>query len=152
VDLPALCRKIVAEVNAATQQKCPIEFTAEVPHGQAHLDETLSTVILTNLLNNAVKYSSAGKPVHLSLRREGDDAVIKVCDQGIGIPAADQKELFKSFHRGTNVGDVPGSGLGLTIVNRCLRLHGGSISFESVEREGAMFTVRLPAFVPASRD
>jgi signal transduction histidine kinase len=106
----------------------------------------LTGLILTNLLNNAVKYSPSGKPVHLSLRRDGENAVIEVRDEGIGIPSADQKELFKSFHRGANVGNVPGTGLGLTIVKRCVELHAGQISLTSVERQGTTFTVRLPAF------
>jgi signal transduction histidine kinase len=146
VDLPALCRRTVAEVTVATGHASPIEFATEAFDGEMRLDESLTGLILTNLLNNAVKYSPSGKPVHLSLRRDGENAVIEVRDEGIGIPSADQKELFKSFHRGANVGNVPGTGLGLTIVKRCVELHAGQISLTSVERQGTTFTVRLPAF------
>jgi signal transduction histidine kinase len=93
-----------------------------------------------------VKYSPDGKPVRLSLRREAKDAVLEISDHGIGIPAADQANLFKSFQRGSNVANVPGTGLGLTIVKRCVELHGGSISFISNEGEGTTFIARLPAF------
>lgn len=147
MDIAALCRRTIAEVTtAAAGTACSVEFAFDALNGETRLDETLSAIILANLLNNAVKYSSAGAPVHLSLRREGKDAVMEVRDKGIGIPMADQKELFKSFHRGSNVGNVPGTGLGLTIVKRCVELHGGSISFVSIERQGTTFTVRLPAF------
>ena len=146
VDLAALCRRAMDDVTVAIGRVCPIDFASEGLNGDTRLDETLAGIILTNLLNNAMKYSPAGAPVYLNLRREGKDAVMEVRDTGIGIPMADQKELFKSFHRGVNVGNVPGTGLGLTIVKRCVELHGGSISFVSIERQGTIFTVRLPAF------
>jgi signal transduction histidine kinase len=146
VDLPVLCRRAIAEVAAATGRARPIEFASRVLSGDAHLDETLSRIILTNLLNNAVKYSPAHGSVCLSLRREGKDAVLEVRDEGVGIPAADQANLFKSFHRGANVGNVPGTGLGLTIVKRCVDLHGGGITFVSAEGQGTTFIVCLPAF------
>jgi len=79
-------------------------------------------------------------------KREGADAVIEVQDRGIGIPEADRGRLFEAFHRATNVGQVPGTGLGLLIVKRCVDLHQGSIGFESVVGEGTTFTVRLPLF------
>ena len=65
-------------------------------------------------------------------------------DQGIGIPPADQEWLFDAFHRGHNVADCPGTGLGLVIVKRCLDLQGGKIQVESKEGEGTSVTVRLP--------
>jgi signal transduction histidine kinase len=147
VDLPALCRKVIEEVSTATQQRCPVLFDAELWRSETKLDDRLVTIILNNLLNNAVKYSSAGKPVHLSTRRDGVDVVFELRDQGIGIPSEDQAELFKTFRRGRNVGDVAGSGLGLTIVKRCVDIHRGNISFISSEDAGTTFTVRLPGFL-----
>jgi len=67
--------------------------------------------------------------------------------QGCGIPEADQKRLFQAFHRGANVRQISGTGLGLLIVRRCVTLHGGEIEFESVEGHGTTFTVRLPLFL-----
>ena len=131
----------------ATQQRCPVLFEAEMWRGSPQLDERLVTIILSNLLNNAVKYSSAGEPVHLSTRRDGVDVTIELRDEGIGIPSEDQAELFKTFRRGRNVGDVPGTGLGLTIVKRCVDIHRGNISFISSEDAGTTFTVRLPGFL-----
>jgi signal transduction histidine kinase len=146
VDLPGLCRRVIAEVRAAMSDGCMIEFAVGELLGEARVDDTLIGIILANLLSNAAKYSPTGKPIRLNLRREGKDAVLEVRDEGIGIPLADQRDLFKSFHRGANVGNVPGTGLGLTIVKRCVDLHGGCISFVSIERQGTTFTVRLPAF------
>jgi signal transduction histidine kinase len=70
--------------------------------------------------------------------------VCTICDQGIGIPKADQEWLFSAFHRGQNVADRPGTGLGLVIVKRCVDLHGGKIKVESNPGEGTIVTVTLP--------
>jgi signal transduction histidine kinase len=102
--------------------------------------------ILTNLLSNAVKYSANGQPVHFTVERQGREAVFVIADRGIGIPEADAKQLYHAFHRGRNVGERPGTGLGLVIVKRCVELHRGTIQFESREGEGTTFTVRLPLF------
>ena len=67
-------------------------------------------------------------------------------DAGIGIPDADQAHLFEAFHRGGNVGQVSGTGLGLVLVRRCCELHGGTVSVASREGAGTTFTVRLPVF------
>ena len=76
--------------------------------------------------------------------------VFTVSDRGIGIPAADLPHLFEAFHRAGNVGDTPGTGLGLVIAKRCADIHGGSISVVSAPGEGTTFTVRVPAYaVPA---
>jgi signal transduction histidine kinase len=68
-------------------------------------------------------------------------------DQGIGIPEADREWLFNAFHRGHNVDDRPGTGLGLVIVKRCIDLHGGKINVESKLGEGTVVTVRLPIWI-----
>jgi signal transduction histidine kinase len=72
--------------------------------------------------------------------------VISVADSGIGIPEADREKLFEAFHRARNVGETPGTGLGLVIVKRCVDLHGGGIRFESEEGKGSIFVATLPLF------
>jgi signal transduction histidine kinase len=103
--------------------------------------------IFINLLSNGVKYSPAGTTVHFRARREGLMAVFTVQDSGIGIPEADLPTLFEAFHRASNVGDIPGTGLGLVISKRCAELHSGSIQVKSKSGEGTTFTVRIPAWV-----
>lgn len=112
----------------------------------AQIDENLAVHVLTNLLSNAVKYSPAGGVVNVSAKAEGRDLVIQVADRGIGIAKEDQARLFESFHRGKNVGTIPGTGLGLAVVKRAVTAHGGSIEVRSEEGEGTTFTVRLPVF------
>jgi signal transduction histidine kinase len=101
-----------------------------------------------------VKYSAAGAEVRFLLTREGSEAVFQVVDKGIGIPETDVPHLFTAFHRGGNVGEVPGSGLGLGIVKRGVELHGGAIGIRSRLGEGTTVTVRLPVFEaePSKRD
>jgi signal transduction histidine kinase len=73
-------------------------------------------------------------------------AVFSITDHGIGIPDADLPSLFEAFHRGSNVGDLPGTGLGLVITKRCIDLHRGSIHVKSSPDHGSTFTVRIPAW------
>ena len=77
------------------------------------------------------------------------DSVFVVRDRGIGIPEADVKLLFQPFHRARNVGEAPGSGLGLVIVQRCVDLHGGTIKLDSTEGAGTTVTVTLGLFAAA---
>jgi signal transduction histidine kinase len=146
LDLDSLARKLADESLSATNRKCPIEWHAENDLSGATADEALLRHILSNLLSNGVKYSPAGTSVRFSGKREGRDAVFTVQDRGIGIPEADLPKLFEAFHRGSNVGEIPGTGLGLVIIKRCADLHGGSIQVQSKSGEGTTFTVRVPAW------
>lgn len=149
LDLAPFFRRLIDELHSATHGACPIHLDCpDLPVARA--DEALLRHILGNLITNAVKYSPSGMPVEVAVRREGGHVHIGVKDQGIGIPASDQAALFNAFRRGTNVGAISGTGLGLTIVKRCLALHGGSLSFESREGKGSLFQVQLPVFPPAT--
>jgi signal transduction histidine kinase len=111
---------------------------------EIYADKKLTQLIFNNLLTNAYKYSPEDSEVRINVGSEGNDVVIRVKDAGIGIPAEDIPNLFKSFHRGKNVGEIQGTGLGLAMVERAVEQHGGTISVESIERKGTTFEVRLP--------
>jgi PAS domain S-box-containing protein len=144
VELRTFVRRLVEEVLSTTGGRCPIELSiAEVPV-EIRADKRLLRHIFTNLLINAVKYSHAGWAVRFEIRCAGSAIVCAVQDQGIGIPEVDREWLFNAFYRGRNVGDRPGTGLGLLIVKRCVDLHGGKIRVESQLGEGTVVTVRLP--------
>jgi PAS domain S-box-containing protein len=144
LDLPAFLRSLIEELQAATAQRCPIEFEPGPLPGPIAADEGLLRHIFTNLLSNAIKYSPAGQAVHFTVRSERGHAIFTIEDHGLGIPEADQQWMFKAFHRGGNVGNLPGTGLGLTIVKRCVELHGGKIKFHSTTGLGTTFIVTLP--------
>lgn len=107
-------------------------------------DQDLLRQILINLLTNAIKFSPDGGSVTLHLKGEASRCVFLIQDQGMGIPLADQETVFQSFKRGGNVEMIPGTGLGLTITQACVDLHGGEISLNSIEGLGTTVTVVLP--------
>jgi signal transduction histidine kinase len=146
LDLNTFCRRIIDEVLSATNRRCPIALSLPSVLPEAAADERLLRHIFTNLLSNAVKYSEAGASVQLCVEQDGRDAVCAVRDQGIGISEEDQQELFQAFHRGSNVGSRPGTGLGLLLVKRCAELHGGEAQVRSKLSAGTIATVTLPVF------
>jgi signal transduction histidine kinase len=110
------------------------------------IDAQLLRHILLNLLTNALKYSPPESAVDCSVAAEDAGTLLfSVRDHGIGIPAQDLPRLFETFHRGANVGNVQGTGIGLHIVKQCVDLHRGSIDVDSTPGRGTLFHVRLPA-------
>jgi signal transduction histidine kinase len=146
VDLHSFCRRVVDEVLSATNRRCFIELGLNAVPEQAWADERLLEHIFTNLLSNAVKYSEPGATVRFSIESDGQHALCVVQDRGIGIPEPEQQQLFKAFHRGSNVGGRPGTGLGLMLVRRCAELHDGTVQLTSKVGEGTTVSVRLPLF------
>jgi signal transduction histidine kinase len=108
------------------------------------MDERLLRQIFTNLLSNAIKYSPVGSTVRFDLECVDGVAQFRIQDEGIGIPDADLSGLFESFYRASNVGTIPGTGLGLAIAKKCVDVHGGQITVESLVDVGTTFTVTLP--------
>lgn len=111
-------------------------------------DERLLFRAVRNLLSNAIKYSPDGGAVQITLTQTNNDVQIAVRDEGIGIPADDLPNLFKSFKRARNTVGISGTGLGLVIAKQAVELHGGSISVQSIEGEGTTFTIILPCQQP----
>jgi PAS domain S-box-containing protein len=100
--------------------------------------------ILYNLISNASKYSDAGKQVHVSAESKNSRVFFYVTDEGIGIPADDQKHLFDRFFRASNAGNIQGTGLGLHIVKRYVDLISGEVSFTSTYGKGSTFYFSIP--------
>ena len=146
LDFSSFCRRLVDELQSATNNKCPVQISMPDDAKNVFADERLLQHVFTNLLSNAVKYSPAGSAVQFDVERDGDFAVCRVCDHGMGIPETDIERLFSAFYRGRNAGQVPGTGLGLTIVKRCVELHRGKIKVESAVGRGTTVTVKLPLF------
>ena len=144
IDLQRVCREIADD--AQTQHplsRSTITTRFSPTLAQDRFDEKLLHHILGNLLSNALKYSPNGKAVNFHVFPENAHTVFEVTDQGIGIPEDEIPHLFASFHRASNVGDIPGTGLGLAIVKNSVDLHGGSIRVTSRPGHGTSFTVHL---------
>ncbi|WP_051113316.1 PAS domain S-box protein [Lunatimonas lonarensis] len=110
-----------------------------------YTDKNLLRHVLSNLIENAVKYGKPdGEGTELQLEFNSKDIQILVKDRGIGIPEADQKHIFGSFYRAKNADLIPGTGLGLHIVQEFTSRLRGTISFVSKENEGTTFKLTLP--------
>jgi signal transduction histidine kinase len=144
LDLEKFCTELtdILQVNVGSQHR--ILFTFQGESSQAQMDEDLLNCIFTNLISNAIKYSPQNSTIWFDLICKDGLATFQVKDQGIGIPLTDQTRLFQTFYRASNVGVVPGTGLGLTIVKKCVELHGGHIQLESEQNVGTTVIVTLP--------
>jgi signal transduction histidine kinase len=144
IDLEKFCLHLVEEMQINADSKHKISFVSQGQCIKASVDEKLLRSILTNLLSNAIKYSPQGGEVHLALTCEQKEVIFQIQDQGIGIPPEDLPHLFEPFHRGTNVEHIAGTGLGITVVKKCLDLQGGKISLDSQVGVGTTVTVTIP--------
>ena len=162
IDLDQLCYQLVEAIELTADAKNSIKWQCHGQNQIVNLDEKLIRYILTNLLSNAVKYSPQGQDVNFNLTYKtealvppcpGDlippipplqGIVFQIQDKGIGIPPEDQNHLFDLFHRGANVGEIPGTGLGLSVVKKCVELQRGEIAFKSEVGIGTTVTVTIP--------
>ena len=104
----------------------------------------LFSLILNNLVNNAIKYSPKNTEITITVEQNKNLTTIQVIDCGIGIPEKDQKNIFERYFRAENVINTQGTGIGLNIAKNHLENLGGTISFESKEHEGTTFTITIP--------
>jgi len=146
LDVTACFRRIADEVLSATNRRCSIQLCLPRDLPQANADERLLSHVFTNLLSNAIKYSEPGTLVRFSVKKHGASARCVISDQGIGISQEDQQRLFTAFHRGSNVGNRSGTGLGLLLVKRCVDLHHGKVQIQSKLGKGTTVIVALPFF------
>jgi len=146
-DLVAVVRRVAAE-QQQTAECHRIHVEASRPELVGAWDEVRLARVVNNLVGNAIKYSPEGGDVAVTLAAEEDAggtwAVLRVRDQGVGIPAADLPHIFDRFHRASNVGGISGAGIGLASARQIVEQHGGVISAESIDGAGSVFAVRLP--------
>jgi PAS domain S-box-containing protein len=100
--------------------------------------------VFTNIIDNAIKYSSSHSEVTINTRETDEEIIIDFQDQGRGIVPDEIPYIFDAFYRSESEGEVGGHGLGLPAANTIIRQHGGRISVESMPGKGSVFTVRLP--------
>ncbi|MCC7446024.1 MAG: PAS domain S-box protein [Anaerolineae bacterium] len=151
LDVVVCCQDLVETAQAVTDtHRFVFTATGDCPIHNA--DSELLQHILTNLINNAVKYSPVGKSIYLNVDCQAEQVMFKVRDEGIGIPIVDQLHIFESFYRAGNIGQIGGTGLGLAIVKQMVERHGGDVTFESEVGIGTTFTVTIPTNIPAGQD
>ncbi len=151
-DIVDLVSKTVSEFGVPLRDS-GFEITFRAPAAAlppVSVDADAIGQVLMNLLDNAVKYSRERKRIDVSIEAGPTSVKIAVRDEGIGIPAGEQKKIFEKFYRAGSalVHDVRGSGLGLTIVQHVVEAHGGRVEVESRPGEGSTFTIVLPCVTP----
>lgn len=146
VDMAGIAREVVDLVGSTAAAKS-VSLTLTAPPGLVVAGDALELDRLVgNLVSNAVKYTPTGGTVTVTLAARGDDIVLEVADDGIGISEEDQRGLFGAFFRTTNPDALrePGTGLGLAIVATIVERHHGAVDVRSTLGEGTTFTVTLP--------
>jgi signal transduction histidine kinase/CheY-like chemotaxis protein len=131
------------------QQHLKLDIAGEDLH--LHADQTRVAQMISNLLNNASKYTPSGGNIELSVRRDGDEVVISVRDDGIGIPPERLEDVFRMFEQVNDPLDRSqgGLGIGLALVRRLVEMHGGRVDAKSDGNgRGSTFTLRLPSAEP----
>ena len=145
VDLGALVRDAVAGVELMQDEvRVTADVLGELPHVRGDRDRLQQ--VLTNLLDNAIKYSPAGEQVSVSAYREDSRVHIEVSDHGPGVPADQRGLIFEKFGRGATAGSpgTPGTGLGLFIARSIAVAHGGTLEISPNRGEGSTFVLTLP--------
>lgn len=142
LDPAALVRRTADAAQAAAPQHVFMTAAEETPAASG--DEQLLGMALSNLMENAVKYSPPGSAVEVTLKRSGNDAVIAVADRGQGVPNEECGRIFEKYYRCADTGRVPGAGLGLYLTRHIVTAHGGTVGVRNRPDGGAVFTIRLP--------
>ncbi len=148
VDLYELCQQVVSEIESQTKQA--YRFVLDLPDPKTSTESMLIgdpdtlKMALTHVMRNAVRFSAPAEPVTICLSGSDQEIVMQVIDQGIGIPLPEQSRLFEPFFRASNINEIGGLGLGLTIAKSCIETHQGTIAIVSVPERGTTVTIRLP--------
>ncbi len=145
VDLFAVMKDVVKLLEPAAAGKgVALNLKLEGEAVEVRGDREGLTEVLTNIVENAIKYNKPGGRVDVAVKEDAEGAVVRVADTGIGIPEGEKEKIFDRFYRvDASRGVTIGSGLGLSIVRTIVEAHGGSIEVESDGR-GSVFTVRIP--------
>lgn len=144
-DINSIMREVVRRTDFMASRK-NIEIQMELePLFSMKVDEDLLKTVLTNLVENAIKYSPENSKILVSTDETDNEVVIQIADQGRGIPREDLPHVFERFYRARNSRtSTAGNGIGLFLAKYFIELHNGSIEVESELDKGSTFTVRLP--------
>lgn len=148
LELSPLLQEALDKIKAVFADKIQWDLHLQ-PELYINGDKTALLAVMSNLLENAAKYSAQGTRVKLSLEEGlGGNILVKIQDEGIGIPQGELKKIFKKFYRVGNeqTRKSKGTGLGLFIVRQVLDRHHANIEVESVENKGSLFTVKFSSY------
>lgn len=144
IKVSQFCQTLLTDLQLANGRGRLINFSDLLNSDRITLDRNILQLILTNLLENAIKYSPQGQVVDLIVDTNDEQIIFRIEDRGMGIPLEDRQKLFEPFYRGSNVGELPGTGLGLAVVKKLVETHGGVIELDSQVEVGTKVIVSLP--------
>jgi len=147
INLQKVFDEVIYETEMMLKAGQKVVCTTDVSNLEIEFDEKVLELTLFNLIHNAVKYSNENTTVTIVITPEEEALVIHVIDQGIGIPADEQKYIFNRYFRAKNALLNQGTGIGLNILKSHLENLGGTINYKSVENEGSTFTIKIPSKV-----
>lgn len=137
-----LCECLLSFEDAWEEKDLEIDTNVE-EEVLVDTDAELLSLVWNNLFSNAIKFTEPGGRVSLSLKSEGDSAIVEVADTGCGIPPEVGRHIFEKFYQGDTSHATQGNGLGLALVKRVIDIVGGDISVDSQVGRGSTFTVKL---------
>ncbi len=142
--LSKVVNEVIYNANMLLKDGQKINYPINVDEIIVNFDEKILELSLTNLINNAVKYSPEYTAIDVIVEPEEENITIQITDTGIGIPEKEQKYIFNRYFRAENALLDQGTGIGLNIVKSHLENLGGTIIFESEEGKGSTFTISFP--------
>lgn len=143
-EIKSFFQEFLQEVGSIKKANQKISFTYDGVACTVMTDQLLLKNILMSLLSNAIEYSSFDAEIELAVELKRDNLKIRVSDQGIGIPEEEQHQIFRRFYRGQNANNIEGTGLGLNIAKKYIRLLKGTIEFTSQVNKGTTFITNIP--------
>lgn len=142
--LSKVVNEVIYNANMLLKEGQRINYPQNIDDISVNFDEKILELSLTNLINNAIKYSPAHTLIDVEVIKEKEALTIKIIDEGMGIPEKEQKYIFNRYFRAENALLDQGTGIGLNIVKSHLESLGGTIIFESEEGKGSTFTITFP--------
>lgn len=142
--LSKVVNEVVYNANMMLKNGQRINYPLDIDSFTIYQDEKIVELVLSNLLNNAIKYSPENTTIDFQIKSNSKEFIFEITDQGIGIPYEDQKHIFERYFRAENALTNEGTGIGLNIVKGHLESLGGTIEFKSIINKGTTFVVQLP--------
>jgi hypothetical protein len=143
-NLSTIVNDVVYNANMLLKEGQHIQIPENIDEFKCYQDEKYLKLALSNILNNAIKYSPENSTITIEITENNAIIQFKITDNGIGIPEKDQKFIFNRYFRAENALNVPGTGIGLNIIKTHINNLGGTLSFKSQLNIGSTFIINLP--------
>ncbi len=149
INLFEFTEQLIADILISEEINKEIITNYELNENTFFNDEKLIKLILINIISNAIKYSDKNTKIEINLKSkyqnlEHNFILFEIKDYGIGIPEIDKEKIFDLFHRSNNVGNVSGTGIGMSVVKQSLKILNGNINFVSELNVGTTFFIEIP--------